>query len=140
MTIASMPKRSLPHAHGVKKAVPTVTTFEATNQVIPFLPVESSTTTFWASKPDGCISSRHLPPPTETIVASPQNVSIPMALYGRIKLRGLICVIGANKAKHYSESKNGSILPCSILLLTWQYFHFLLPLLLSQYHTEHIGG
>ena len=87
MTTISTPKRSLLHTYRVKKAVPAVTTFETTNQVIPFLPVESSVSTFRASKPYGGIQSWHLPPPNGTIVTFPQSMSIRIALYGRIKIR-----------------------------------------------------
>ena len=70
MTVLT-PERFLPHACGSKEAMPAVMTLETTNQVVPFSSVESSAATSRASKPDGCICSRHLPPPTETIVASP---------------------------------------------------------------------
>lgn len=78
MTNISTPKRSLLHAYRIKKAMPTVTTFEATNQVIPFLPVKSSVSTFRASKLNRSIQPWHLPPPEKTtsIVASPRVVSI----------------------------------------------------------------
>ena len=59
MTIISMLKRFLSHSSGIKKAMPTFTTFKTTNKVIPFLPVESGRTTFRASKPDRCIQLRH---------------------------------------------------------------------------------
>jgi hypothetical protein len=77
MTIISMPKGSLLHTYRVKKTMSTVTTFEATNQVIPSLPVESRASTFRASKSIRSIQSRHLSPPNETIVAPSLNVSIP---------------------------------------------------------------
>lgn len=63
MTFILTSKRSLFHAYGVKKAMSTVMAFETSNQVIPFLPVESSVSTFRASKLDRSIQPWHLPPP-----------------------------------------------------------------------------
>jgi len=74
--ITSVSKRSLPHSFGIKKAVSTMATLKTTNQVIPFLPVESSTATSRASKPDGCISSCHPPPPLTKIITLTHEVSM----------------------------------------------------------------
>ena len=74
-----MSEWSLPHWFRVEKAMTTVAAFEATDHVIPLLPMEFSAATFWAGKPNGGIQLWQLLPPEEimTIVASLHKMSIP---------------------------------------------------------------